>query len=491
MFHRTALVSILVVAAASHASAAGTNNFPGEGISGTTGSVTGNTTNADKETGEPNHAGNTGGKSFWFSWTADKTGWCTFHTVGSSFDTLLAVYTGSSVNGLTLVPTLGGTASDDDIKPSYDYASLIQFPCTQGQVYRIAVDGFLGAFGTFKLRWKSAAARVFCTSRISRFKHAGVNRDLEFGDLTSESRRPSGGNFKLIFTFSKSVVPYDGFLGIDEFRITGATFVKVTQPAPNQIALTVTALDASRIDVVFQGLFVGGLSTPALDPSEYASLRVLKGDVNSDNIVGPADVALINTKLNRPAGANSFLYDVNLSGTIDASDVSAVQAKYGSSAPSTVVDRSGVSYDVVEHHVAAGGSARVVLANPFFGEFEHVAWFVGDEPAEGADTLELDLPAGTHAVTLVAFDGGCAHVLKTTVRVLTFEQACDEIVAALQVDGLQGEACDLLLDASDEFHAGRDSAGADLLDAALALLDPNSAAAHRVRGLSLSVRQGD
>src|SRR5439155_11927 len=61
---------------------------------GANGSVTGSTRSATKETGEPNHAGNSGGHSIWYCWTAPDSGSVTFDTIGSNFDTLLAVYTG-------------------------------------------------------------------------------------------------------------------------------------------------------------------------------------------------------------------------------------------------------------------------------------------------------------------------------------------------------------------------------------------------------------
>ncbi|MBC8003776.1 MAG: immunoglobulin domain-containing protein, partial [Opitutaceae bacterium] len=63
---------------------------------------------ANKELGEPDHAGKPGGKSVWMNWNAPGKGIATFRTRGSSFDTLLAVYTGDALD--KLVPH----ASDDD-----------------------------------------------------------------------------------------------------------------------------------------------------------------------------------------------------------------------------------------------------------------------------------------------------------------------------------------------------------------------------------------
>ena len=119
------------------------------GISGASGAVAASNVGTSKEFGEPNHAGNRGGASLWWSWTAPATGTVTFDTQGSDFDTLLAVYTGGSVGGLTLV------ASDDD---TIGRQSQVSFTAQQGVVYHIAVDGYSGATGSIVLNWSQAGA---------------------------------------------------------------------------------------------------------------------------------------------------------------------------------------------------------------------------------------------------------------------------------------------------------------------------------------------
>ncbi len=114
-------------------------------ISGTSGAVTGSNVGATKETGEPTHAGNAGGASVWYSWKAPQSAIYTFDTYGSSFDTLLAIYVGSSVSGLTAV------AANDDAGTGV--TSAISFSATAGVTYAIAVDGSNGQTGTIKLDW--------------------------------------------------------------------------------------------------------------------------------------------------------------------------------------------------------------------------------------------------------------------------------------------------------------------------------------------------
>jgi hypothetical protein len=90
---------------------------------------------ATKETGEPNHAGNAGGTSVWWNWTAPASGTATIMTANSSFDTSLGVYTGSSVSALTPI------ASNNDVSGS-DKTSTVVFSAVGGTTYRIAVDGW-------------------------------------------------------------------------------------------------------------------------------------------------------------------------------------------------------------------------------------------------------------------------------------------------------------------------------------------------------------
>jgi len=105
------------------------------------GTVTGSNATATKETGEPNHGGNAGGRSVWWTWTPSSTGQKTISTAGSGFDTLLGVYTGSAVNALGLV------AQNDDEVPGSVFTSRVTFNAVAGTTYQIAVDGFNNGSG--------------------------------------------------------------------------------------------------------------------------------------------------------------------------------------------------------------------------------------------------------------------------------------------------------------------------------------------------------
>jgi hypothetical protein len=122
-------------------------------IGGCTGSVEGNNVSATAETGEPNHSPDNGGgrRSVWYKWTAPSSSSITITTKGSSYDTVLGVYTGTSLGALTSVQ------KNDDVT-SGDTSSSVTFNAISGTTYMIAVDGYNnggsgGDIGVIKLNW--------------------------------------------------------------------------------------------------------------------------------------------------------------------------------------------------------------------------------------------------------------------------------------------------------------------------------------------------
>jgi subtilisin family serine protease len=103
-----------------------------------------NNTTASKEPGEPNHAGNIGGRSLWWRWTPQSSGPFSISTIGSSIDTVLAVYLADSLANLALV-------SENDDAQSGQRGSLVSVSAIAGQTYHIAIDGFNGDAGQIRL----------------------------------------------------------------------------------------------------------------------------------------------------------------------------------------------------------------------------------------------------------------------------------------------------------------------------------------------------
>lgn len=95
---------------------------------------------ASVETNEPEILKNPGGHSLWWSWTAPASGTVVLNTKGSTFNTLLGVFTGDSLSSLKQV-AVASSGSD----------STVKFTVSTGTTYRLDVDGKNGAIGVVQL----------------------------------------------------------------------------------------------------------------------------------------------------------------------------------------------------------------------------------------------------------------------------------------------------------------------------------------------------
>ena len=148
-----AVALIGLMAATGWAQTPANDNFSNAGaITGAVGTTNGSSVGATSEPGEPVIAGDGGGKSIWYKWTAPFTGTMIFSTEGSDFDTVLAVFAGNSVSNITQI------AANDDANFPVDVTSRVSVAVTNGAVYHIAVDGFQGATGAVTLSWQPSGA---------------------------------------------------------------------------------------------------------------------------------------------------------------------------------------------------------------------------------------------------------------------------------------------------------------------------------------------
>ena len=139
-------------------------------IAGCSGTVTGTNSAANKESGEPSHSpdGNAGGGSVWYHWQAPSSGSVTMKTEGSSYDTLLAVYTGSSVGGLTAI------VKNDDVTLGTIVHSQVQFNATAGTIYKIAVDGWGGDTGSITLNWTQSSCTQSSIVQLGHLRYSAA-----------------------------------------------------------------------------------------------------------------------------------------------------------------------------------------------------------------------------------------------------------------------------------------------------------------------------
>ena len=243
-------------------------------LAGSSGSGTGNNSGATLESGEPQHANKDAGQSVWISWQPSVNGIATISLAGSSFDTLLAVYTGNSLSALTPI------ASDDD-SAGY-FSSAVRFNVTAGTRYRIAVAGLGVASGHFNFQWSltptTAQAPVITTQPAS--------QTVALGGAA---------------TFSVATVPANATV---QWYFNGQALAGAT----NKV-LSIASVDGSRVGSYSAQVTSGGESATSV----IAALQIN----NSEGVVEPvlsADKLADVLSLNRPIRLGSSPAPMTASG---------------------------------------------------------------------------------------------------------------------------------------------------------------------------------
>lgn len=232
-----AVLSLVVLGAGMlQAQAPANDNFTNRIVFyGATNTVTGSNVGAGGETNEPHHSGLIPQRSVWWSWVAPESGSVTLDTAGSSFDTVLEVYTGAGLTNLISV------AANDDATANLS-TSLVNFTAVAGVSYPIMVDGYGGANGSIQLNVRLpvpvAAPRV-TTPPVSQSYPANVGSNAVFSVTLT-------GSYPRWFQWHKNGAPLAG--------ATNATFTLANVGATN----------SGNYGVVVTNLYGSVTSSPAI-----------------------------------------------------------------------------------------------------------------------------------------------------------------------------------------------------------------------------------
>lgn len=253
---------------------------------------------ATKEPGEPKHAGNNGGHSVWWKWVAPSNGIVTMDTLGSSFNTLLAVYTGDVISNLTQV-----AANDDQDSDNGIFTSKVKFTAVAGTEYKIAVDGKSGATGIAQLNVSfvvdTKAPTISITSPKSGSKLdanlvvvsgkasdniavASVQVRLENANGTNDYQNADGTNtWSIVVT---GLIPGPNVIRVRAFDINGnvstaSTTVSFVVVSP--ITVTVSGPGTVSPNLNGQSLAVGNTYTMTAKPTKGQVFSNWTGTVTS------------------------------------------------------------------------------------------------------------------------------------------------------------------------------------------------------------------
>jgi subtilisin family serine protease len=305
--------------------------------------VSGTNVAATTESGEPAHAGVPGGRSVWWRFTADTTTTVTLDTGGSDFDTVLAVYTGSSVSGLTRI------AANDDIRA--DLTSQVSFTAAAGTTYRIAVDGYAGVAGSITLRLSPGAPPAPVRPANDDFANATAFPVASTTTLTGSS---------------VNATPEPGEPAHADVGYGSSVWWRFTAPSDGRVVLTTQGSDFDTVLAVYTGA-LGALREIAAnddDPDDFTLTSRVDVAVRSgttyhvavDGFDGDAGSIRLNVSWT-PSGADTVAPTFPTGATVQASGAtqSSVQLSWP---PAT--DAVGVARYVV----TPSGAPAVTVAHP-------------------------------------------------------------------------------------------------------------------------------
>ncbi len=209
-------------------------------LAGSTIQVRSSNVGATLETGEPaTISGTAVGTSLWWTWTAPQTGVFYIDTLGSTFDTVLGVFTGSSVSSLSLV------ASNDDSAAGTG-TSHAALNATAGTVYQIEVAGKAGSTGI-------AALRIVAPPPNDNFANA-----------QAVSADPATGIFSVrgvtLYGTTESGEPNPTGVGAGH-----SVWYKWTAPVSGNFQLAAFSAELDMVSAVYQGSTVAGLTLVGAD----------------------------------------------------------------------------------------------------------------------------------------------------------------------------------------------------------------------------------
>jgi hypothetical protein len=299
-------------------------------LSGINRTITTNNVDATAETDEPNHGSGdlSAFVSIWFSWTAPSSGQIIFNTLGSDFDTVMAAYTGSSVDNLTKL------AENDDA--GLDWQSRIIFTAVAGTTYHIGVDGYDDTEqGIVVLNWQSPAPNndFVDATALSGINGTITTNNVDATDETGEPNHGSGASSAFVSIWFSWTAPSSGQIMFNTFgsdfdtvmaAYTGSTVDNLTKLAEDDdagldlqsriiftaVAGTTYHIGVDGFDDTEQGIVVLNWQSPAPnnDFVDAVTLSGTNGTTTSNNVAATAETGEPNHGSGAPSAYSSMWF---------------------------------------------------------------------------------------------------------------------------------------------------------------------------------------
>ena len=329
------LIVVFLGLVLSSVSARATDPFPGNLITGMSGSFTDSNTTATGQGGEPVTFGGGNLNTIWYNWNAPASGTATFQTCSNTittFDTTIKSYTGTTLAGLTTL-----AANDDacaNTTPNA-FASLISFPVTAGVNYKIQVDGYASITGTYLLSYNLPPPTVTIANTTN-----GSETGPTPGVMTVTQSAVSATNTVIAYTLggtATSGTDYTALSGTVTI-LAGATTATISIPILDDSLVEGSETATVTLSSVTSGVAILGatvLATNTITDNDVATVSI----ANITNAAEPATAGTLRLTLTK-ASSTATTVSYTVSGTAVSG------ADYTSIATSVVVPANTLTFDI-------------------------------------------------------------------------------------------------------------------------------------------------
>jgi outer membrane protein assembly factor BamB len=365
------------------------------------------------EQGEPNPTGAAGGHSVWYTWTAPVAGQYQLAAYSSSLDMVAAVYTGSSLAGLTLV-----AANNNESGLNTD--SLVTFTAAAGQAYYFQVDNVGTVGGNFTLMVNDSAWQFGTMYGISSTPAVGSDGTVYIGsnDGSLYAVNPDGSPRWSFATsgYIDNASPALGsngavYVGSSDGYLYAVDGAKGTLDWKFQASSPITTSAAVGLDGTVY--FHDDLNLFAVSPAGAMKWQVsVNGHSYASPVIGPSGILYVGT----PTGM--LLVDGNGNTVATVATTSPIDA-------CPAIDEDGTAY-----FGTGGGDVYGISSNGT------QKWHVTLSMAEGFSSTPAINPAGQ---ICICAESGNVYVLATAdgsvVRTISLPAGVSLSAPAVALDG--------------------------------------------------------
>ena len=342
------------------------------------------TLSAVKDAGEPSHGGVIGGASVWYSYDAPTNGVLKISTEGSTFDTVMAVYSGLATDFESLVLQAFDNNSGADGR-----TSVAVLPVVAGTSLFVVVDGVNGARGVVQLNYDLALAPV-----IAQLKTEAIGASLMRQSVSSlgvEVLVPSSvmvdQNVRLVVVATNQLasVPLTYRWKFNGFDIPGATNAalelrQVTQANSGDYTVTVGNFAGSVVSAPLKLI----VNVPVSVTSAPQSLALAAGGAAAFRVTASGTEPLLyqwrfkGNVLAAATNAALFLNNVTLAneGTYSVEIRNAVSSATNA-ATLTVLEPARIIQQPQVQTVSAGGTVTLSVVAGGTGPLSYQWQFIG------------------------------------------------------------------------------------------------------------------